>query len=104
MKTTKTKGSELLFTSRFPPRLNLYFSVGIPVKREDASWCGHRKDMRESPTKTGFKYIYLRCEMKFFGSADYSFLYYGRLMRKCKSVYYTLLRKHFFFRIRIVVY
>ena len=53
------------FFKTFFPALQIFASVGIPVKIKDASWCGHKSEMRKNPLENGEKATCLRCEIKF---------------------------------------
>ena len=51
------KARSLFLYDVFPHVLNIYFSRE-PVKREDASWCGHKNEPRENPTENEAKILF----------------------------------------------
>ena len=53
----KLKARSLFLCHVFPHVLNICISRE-PVKREDASWCGHKNEPRENPTENGAKILF----------------------------------------------
>ena len=51
------KARSFFFYHVFPHVLDICFSRE-PVKREDASWCGHKNEPRENPTENEAKILF----------------------------------------------